>query len=221
VGAPKTDAGRRTVAIPEVLIPGLRWHLACFVAEGDEGLLFTSTGGMPSRRSDFRNRAWLGAIKRARLGELRFRDLRHQLAGASTADRMIRLTLSRQRTADSASAIIPEPEWPAGGSGFTGSRRCPLRKVSHLRCGSCSASARIYVSPWLRGASPSPGHGDADPVRTKAAGRDLGALRHPGFRDREHGGAGCFRGTPGGGGIGDRVGNATQQAAHRRCRDPV
>jgi integrase len=94
-GAPKTDAGRRIVAIPEVLIPGLRWHLACFVAEDDEGLLFTSTGGMPSRRSDFRNRVWLGAVKRAGLGELHFRDLRHQLAaGASTADGMIRLTLS-------------------------------------------------------------------------------------------------------------------------------
>jgi hypothetical protein len=33
-GAPKTDAGRRIVAIPEVLIPGLRGHLACFVAQG-------------------------------------------------------------------------------------------------------------------------------------------------------------------------------------------
>jgi hypothetical protein len=55
---------------------------------------------MPPRRSDFRNRAWPGTIKRARPGELHFRDLRHQLAaGASTADGMIRLTLSQQHTA--------------------------------------------------------------------------------------------------------------------------
>ena len=44
-GTPRTDAGKRIVAIPEVLIPELRWHLARFAAEGDEGLLFTSPGG--------------------------------------------------------------------------------------------------------------------------------------------------------------------------------
>jgi hypothetical protein len=117
-GAPKTDAGRRIAAIPEALIPGLRWHLACLVAEDDEGLLFTSTSGMPPRHSNFRNRAWLGAIKRPGLGELHFPDLRHQLASASTADGMIRLTLSQQHTADGALVIIPEPECPAGGSGL-------------------------------------------------------------------------------------------------------
>ena len=59
-----------------MLIPGLRWQVACSAAEDDEGLLFTSTGGMPLRRIDFRNRAWLGAAKGAGLGELQCRDLR-------------------------------------------------------------------------------------------------------------------------------------------------
>jgi hypothetical protein len=44
---PKTEAGRRIVAIPEVIIPELRWHLVRFAAEGDDGLLFTSADGMP------------------------------------------------------------------------------------------------------------------------------------------------------------------------------
>jgi hypothetical protein len=83
VRAPKTDAGRRIVAIPQVLIPEPRWHLACFVAEG---LLFTSTRWMPLRHGGLRNRAWLGTIKGARLGELHFRDLRHQLAAGAPPD---------------------------------------------------------------------------------------------------------------------------------------
>jgi hypothetical protein len=65
VRAPKTDAGRRIVAIPQVLIPEPRWHLACFVAEDDEGLLFTSTRWMPLRHGGLRNRARLGTIKAA------------------------------------------------------------------------------------------------------------------------------------------------------------
>ena len=43
----------------------------------------------------------------------------HQLAaGASTADGIIRLTLSQQHIADGELVIIPEPECPAGGSGL-------------------------------------------------------------------------------------------------------
>jgi len=104
-GTPKTDAGKRTVAIPEALIPELRWHLARFVVEGDEGLLFTSPDGMPLRHSNFRNRVWLGAVEGAGLGELHFHDLRHtgnQLAagtGATLRELMDRMGHSTARAA--------------------------------------------------------------------------------------------------------------------------
>jgi len=40
-GPPKSRAGKRSVPIPEVIIPIIRWHLACFAGHGDEGLVFT------------------------------------------------------------------------------------------------------------------------------------------------------------------------------------
>ena len=86
--APKTDAGRLVVAIPEVIVPELRSHLARFAADGDEGLVFTSTDGTPLRHSNFRNRVWLGAVEKAGLADLHFHDLRHtgnQLAAGTGA----------------------------------------------------------------------------------------------------------------------------------------
>lgn len=104
-GPPKTDAGRRIVAIPEVLIPELRWHLARFAVEGDAGLVFASPDGTPLRHSNFRNRVWLRAVERAGLGELHFHDLRHtgnQLAagtGATLRELMDRMGHSTARAA--------------------------------------------------------------------------------------------------------------------------
>jgi integrase len=85
---PKTEAARRIVTIPEVIVPELRWQLAWFAVDGDHGLLFTSAGGVPLRHINFRNRVWLGAVGRAGLGELHFHDLRHtgnQLAAVAGA----------------------------------------------------------------------------------------------------------------------------------------
>ncbi|MGD0374115.1 MAG: tyrosine-type recombinase/integrase [Streptosporangiaceae bacterium] len=103
--APKTDAGRRIVAIPEVIVAELRWHLACFVADGDEGLVFTSADGTLLRHSNFRNRVWLGAVEKAGLVDLHFHDLRHagnQLAagtGATLRELMDRMGHSTTRAA--------------------------------------------------------------------------------------------------------------------------
>lgn len=77
VEEPKSDAGRRTVAIPEVIVPDLRWHLKCFARSGDEGLVFASPTGSPLRHSNFRHRVWVKALESAGLSEVRFHDLRH------------------------------------------------------------------------------------------------------------------------------------------------
>jgi len=46
----KSRAAIRSGPIPEVLISIIRWHLACFAEQGDEGLIFTSPAGKPLRQ---------------------------------------------------------------------------------------------------------------------------------------------------------------------------
>jgi hypothetical protein len=53
VGPPKSRAGRRTVGIPQSLIPTLREHLSLFVAPEPEALIFPGAKGGPLRRSNF------------------------------------------------------------------------------------------------------------------------------------------------------------------------
>jgi integrase len=55
----------------------LRQHLASVTADGADALAFSSPGGMALQHSNFRNRVWLPAVKKAGLGELHFHDLRH------------------------------------------------------------------------------------------------------------------------------------------------
>lgn len=74
--APKTAASRRSIALPETLVAVLNDHLARWPAVGD-GLVFTTTNGAPIRRTNFRRREWVPAV-RASVGEpCRFHDLRH------------------------------------------------------------------------------------------------------------------------------------------------
>ncbi len=96
-GAPKSEAGRRTVALPGTLVDVLRAHVADFVAKGDDAYVFTSSDGPPIERNNFRNRVWLPSTREARLEGLRFHDLRHTAGtlaartGATTKELMARL----------------------------------------------------------------------------------------------------------------------------------
>jgi integrase len=49
---PKAEAGQRTVAIPEVIMPGLTLHAMTHAASGDDGLVFNSPSGDPLRHSN-------------------------------------------------------------------------------------------------------------------------------------------------------------------------
>ncbi len=72
---PKSDASRRTVSVPAFVVDGLAKHLATY-ADGS-GLLFSAPEGGPIRRTNFRRRIWLQAVK-ASVGEpCTFHDLRH------------------------------------------------------------------------------------------------------------------------------------------------
>jgi integrase len=76
---PKTAAARRQVALPKFLSDELARHLAKW-PPGFEGFVFSAPEGGPLRRTNFRRRTWLPAV-RASVGQpLRFHDLRHSHA---------------------------------------------------------------------------------------------------------------------------------------------
>jgi len=104
-GSSKPRAAIRSGPIPEVLISIIRWHLACFAEQGDEGLIFTSPAGKPLRHTNFRRRVWLPALKAAELPAIYFHDLRHTgntlaaNAGASLRELMERIGHDSERAA--------------------------------------------------------------------------------------------------------------------------
>jgi integrase len=103
-GPPKSDAGQRLVAIPEVITLDLASHIVTYAAPGD-GLVFTSPEGCPLRLSNFCRRVWRPALRAAGLPMIHFHDLRHtgnQLAanaGANLRELMDRMGHSTTRAA--------------------------------------------------------------------------------------------------------------------------
>jgi len=73
---PKTDASRRTVPLPGIVVDGLARHLSAFPA-GPEGLVFTAADGAGVRRNRF-GEVWRRAVAAAGMPEgTHFHDLRH------------------------------------------------------------------------------------------------------------------------------------------------
>lgn len=89
-GPPKSAAGARSLALPEVLAQELRQHIDLYAGPGPEGLLFCGPKGAALRRSNFgRSTKWKVIVAAADLPRgFHFHDLRHtgnQLAAASGA----------------------------------------------------------------------------------------------------------------------------------------
>lgn len=102
-GDPKTRAGKRTVYLPDFMLPELRRHLQWFAEKEVDGLLFVGEKGAPFRRSTF-GRKWRKARTKVGMPEnFRFYDLRHTgntLAadtGAKLKDLMVRAGQSSER----------------------------------------------------------------------------------------------------------------------------
>ncbi|MEV7175977.1 site-specific integrase [Kitasatospora sp. NPDC093679] len=101
---PKTAAGVRTVAIPEVILAEVRRHLDLFAEQGSDGKVFVGPTGVMPRRNHF-NRLWRRACAGAGVTGLRFHDLRHTgntlaaSTGASTRELMARMGHSTARAA--------------------------------------------------------------------------------------------------------------------------
>jgi integrase len=73
LGPPKTDAGVRTVAIPQAIIGDIEAHLATYSAPGVDGLVFCGTLGQPLHRKTF-YRNWNKATEEAGLAGFHFHD---------------------------------------------------------------------------------------------------------------------------------------------------
>jgi integrase len=105
LGPPKSAAGRRTVVFPEPIVPELRSHLDRIAESENDGLVFVGPGGASLRRTNFRQRVWLPALKAAGLPAMHFHDLRHTgnaltaNAGANLRELMARMGHSSTRAA--------------------------------------------------------------------------------------------------------------------------
>jgi len=104
LGPPKTDAGYRTVAIPEALVGELETHLDHYAGPGPDGLVFCGSLHQPLNRKTF-YRHWNEATKVAGLEAFHFHDLRHTgntlaaATGASTKELMSRMGHASPRAA--------------------------------------------------------------------------------------------------------------------------
>lgn len=96
VGPPKTDAGRRTIAVPPHLVADLASHLDQYVRPDPTSLVFTGEKGGPLRPHVLQHE-WEIARRAVGLGHLHLHDLRHSgntwtaSTGASTAELMVRM----------------------------------------------------------------------------------------------------------------------------------
>jgi integrase len=103
---PKSEAGKRSVAIPDVVLADLRDHLDRFSEAGPDGLVFIGPNGGRLRRRNFL-RLWTKALTDAKVvdEDVHFHDLRHTgnalaaATGASTKELMARMGHSSVRAA--------------------------------------------------------------------------------------------------------------------------
>lgn len=104
VGPPKTDAGRRTLAIPASLTPEIQAHLDTYAQEGNDGYVLTGQTGVPLGPHVLHG-AWHKARKQVGVEHLHFHDLRHLAGtlaastGAGTKELMYRLGHSSYQAA--------------------------------------------------------------------------------------------------------------------------
>ncbi len=108
LGPTKSRAGRRTVSIPEAIVPTIRKHLDDFVPADPAALVFTgvSKARPPLRRNNFAKLVgWRTATAAVGSPGLHFHDLRHTgntlaaATGASTRDLMTRMGHDSARAA--------------------------------------------------------------------------------------------------------------------------
>lgn len=117
LGPPKTDASRRAIPLPQVVVTALAEHLRQFPA-GPDGFIFTEDSGGPIRRTSFSRDVWVPARLAAKLAaSVTMHDLRHYYAsllirhGESVKVVQARLGYaSAQETLDTYSHLWPDSD---------------------------------------------------------------------------------------------------------------
>ncbi|MGD1173764.1 tyrosine-type recombinase/integrase [Mycobacterium seoulense] len=105
VGDPKSDAGKRDVAIPPHILPAVKRHLTKHVGKEPDSLLFPPKSGEHHLQPSTLYRHFYRARAKAKRPDLRFHDLRHSGAvmaaqtGATLAELMARLGHSTPQAA--------------------------------------------------------------------------------------------------------------------------
>ncbi|MBB6350218.1 integrase [Nonomuraea muscovyensis] len=104
IGPPKSEAGKRVVSVPAMLLPHLREHVETYAEQTGDGHVFVGPKGARLRRANF-TRVWTAALKKAGLSGFHFHDLRHTgntlaaQSGATLRDLMTRMGHSTTRAA--------------------------------------------------------------------------------------------------------------------------
>lgn len=81
LGEPKTAKGKRRVMLPAMAAKALKDHRKAMLAEGNLGeWVFCDTEGGLIRKSNFVRRSFKPLLKKAKVPEVRFHDLRHTAA---------------------------------------------------------------------------------------------------------------------------------------------
>jgi integrase len=97
VGPPKSRAGVRTVALPELVTAELKHHVQQFAEQEPDGLVFIGPRGAALRETTFGTKVWRPTLDKLGLSHLHFHDLRGfaatlaAVSGATTAELMYRL----------------------------------------------------------------------------------------------------------------------------------
>ncbi len=102
-GPPKSDAGRRTMSVPQPLLDVLAAHLARrgLTAADEDAYVFTAPEGGPLDYTHWRRRVWLPAVAAAGLDGVTPHDLRRAAATALVAERVdLKVAQSRLGHAD-------------------------------------------------------------------------------------------------------------------------
>jgi integrase len=80
VQEPKTRGSVRAIAITATLVTALREHRMASPFKSDDALIFGTAKGTPLDGVNLVRRAFKPALRRAKLPEIRFHDLRHSFA---------------------------------------------------------------------------------------------------------------------------------------------
>ncbi len=118
VGPPKSDAGHRTVALPQEALDPLIAHLECFTGPGPADWVFTGDKGGPLREAVWQHE-WAKARAGLGLPGLHFHDLRHAAAtmaaatGAGVKEIMYRIGHSSPQAALRYCMPAPGGTWPS------------------------------------------------------------------------------------------------------------